>query len=192
LHEKGLELIDKAQNMLQLISAKSKIKKLSKKIERNQDEPIPIIVVGDLYLILEPAINNHIFEKLGKLGIIPYRSFYLSHFLRRSGKIIGPWGKNSFKSKLKFAKKYMDKTMTYGTLESVGDTVRMLKEKKIKGIIHMHSFTCMPEVINQIIYKKIAKDFKVPLLELSIGEHQTEAHQDTRLEAFVDLLRKKN
>ncbi|UCD21185.1 MAG: hypothetical protein JSW08_01410 [archaeon] len=190
LLKQGLELIDKSQNVFSLFSTKQKIKRLGKKIKQDRTrKPIPVIVVGDLYLVLEPAINNHIFEKLGEMGLIPYRSFYLSHFLRRSGKVIGPWGKNTFRYKFKHAKKYMDKTLTFGTLESVGDTVRLLQEKKIKGIVHMHSFTCMPEVINTVIYKKIAKDFNVPLLLLGLGEHHTEAHQETRLEAFVDVLK---
>ncbi|MBD3259565.1 hypothetical protein GF371_02930 [Candidatus Woesearchaeota archaeon] len=190
LMKTGLDLIDKAQSIPNLIKAKRKIKKLARQIKSDRTrKPIPILVVGDLFRILEHEANQHIFEKLGNVGIMPYRSFYLSHYYRKGGKI-GPWGKKSFKYRRKFASRYINSTMAFGTLEAVGDTVRALKKNKVKGIIHLYNFTCMPEIVNSVIFKKIAKDFDVPLLSLVSGEHETVAHQDTRIEAFVDLLKK--
>jgi predicted nucleotide-binding protein (sugar kinase/HSP70/actin superfamily) len=190
LMEKGLDLIDNANSIPSMIKAKRKIKKTGKKIKTGKNKKvIPVMVVGDLFRILEHEANQHIFEKLGDSEILPYKSFYLSHYYRKGGNI-GPWGKKSFKYRRKFAKGYIDKAMAFGTLEAVGDTVRMLKQKRVKGIIHMYNFTCMPEIVNSVIFKKIAKDFNVPLLSLASGEHETVAHQDTRIEAFIDLLRK--
>ncbi|MFH1359263.1 MAG: hypothetical protein ABIH37_05215 [archaeon] len=191
LMEEGLELFEKADSYWKLFKVKRKILKKEGEIPINKNAyPIPVMVVGDLFKIVEPESNYHIFERLGNLDIIPFRSYYLSHGLRRSGKV-GPWGKKSLRYRKKFAEPYIHKEMAIGTLASVGDVVIALKKGKIKGIIHTYNFTCMPEIINSVIYKKIAKDFKVPLLSLVSGEHQTEVHQDTRLEAFVDLLKKK-
>jgi len=186
----GLDLIDKAQNIISLRNAKIKIKSMGDQIKVDKNKKvIPVMVVGDLFRILEPEANQHIFKKLGEYDILPYRSFYLSQHLRKAGNI-GPWGKRSFKYRYKFAQPYIEKKMAIGTLVAVGDTVKELKEKKVKGIIHLYNFTCMPEIVNSVIFKKIAKDFNVPLLSLVSGEHELVAHQDTRIEAFVDLLRK--
>ncbi|MBW2986931.1 hypothetical protein KY336_00120, partial [Candidatus Woesearchaeota archaeon] len=176
--------------IISLRNAKIKIKSMGDQIKVDKNKKvIPVMVVGDLFRILEPEANQHIFKKLGEYDILPYRSFYLSQHLRKAGNI-GPWGKRSFKYRYKFAQPYIEKKMAIGTLVAVGDTVKELKEKKVKGIIHLYNFTCMPEIVNSVIFKKIAKDFNVPLLSLVSGEHELVAHQDTRIEAFVDLLRK--
>lgn len=186
----SLDMIEKAQNIVSLRNAKIKIKNMGRQIEIDKNKKvIPVMVVGDLFRILEPEANQHVFKKLGEYDVLPYRSFYMSQHLRNAGNI-GPWGKRSFKYRYKFAEPYIEKKMAFGTLEAVGDTVKALKEKKIKGIIHLYNFTCMPEIINSVIFKKIAKDFNVPLLSLISGEHELVAHQETRIEAFVDLLKK--
>ncbi|MBW3011414.1 hypothetical protein KY326_04305 [Candidatus Woesearchaeota archaeon] len=191
LMSQGLKILDEVKTMKGLLPAKAKIKLLASKIEPDRSRrPKRVMVVGDLYRILEHFANNNVFEKLGDLGVIPYRSFYLSENLRYYSKL-GPWGKKSFKNKWQIAEPYIDKQLAFGTAEAVADTLIAIKEKKIDGIIHTYNFTCMPEIVNNVIFHKISKDFNIPLLSLSAGEHQAEAYHTTRIEAFVDMLNRK-
>jgi predicted nucleotide-binding protein (sugar kinase/HSP70/actin superfamily) len=50
-------------------------------------------------------------------------------------------------------------------------------------------FTCMPEIVAQGILTRVSRDLSFPVLTLIIDEHTGEAGINTRLEAFVDLLR---
>jgi predicted nucleotide-binding protein (sugar kinase/HSP70/actin superfamily) len=187
LMERGLEMMDKADSFWQLKKIKKQILKFSRKIKITKKKLPVVIIIGDLYKVLQPEVNNQIFEKLGNAGIVALRSFYISHFLRAGGKI-GPWGKKSLKYRKKFAHKYIANQMAPGNLESVGDTLQLLDKKKIKGIIHVYSFTCMPENVMTAIYQKISQDYKVPYLPLVTGENETTTQQNTRIEAFIDLM----
>lgn len=190
LLQKGLDIIDSAKSMKGLLAAKARIKYLSSKIRTDSSrKPLKVMVVGDLYRIVEHFANNNVFEKLGDLGVIPYRSFYLSENLRHYSKL-GPWGKKSFKSKWLIADSYIDTQLAFGTKEAVADVLIAIDDQ-IDGIVHTYNFTCMPEIVNNIVFNRISRDRSVPLLSLSAGEHQSEAYHATRLEAFVDMLKRK-
>ena len=49
-------------------------------------------------------------------------------------------------------------------------------------------FTCMPEVVAQAILPAVSQDLDLPILSLVVDEHTGEAGFQTRLEAFVDLI----
>jgi len=188
--KEGLQLIDKAQRLGELKKAKKQTMGQARKIKKVRKKLPAVIVVGDLYKIVQPELNNEVFKKLGLASIIPKRSFYLSHFLRQAGKI-GPWGKKNLYKRKKLASKYVDKELAPGNLESIGDTVNLLEKGEIKGIIHVYSFTCMPENVQAGIYRKISQEYKVPYLGLVTGENETTTQQDTRIEAFIDLIKRK-
>ena len=53
-------------------------------------------------------------------------------------------------------------------------------------------FTCMPELVASTIVHRISNERNFPVLSLNFDEHVSEANLITRLEAFVDLLERKN
>ena len=59
------------------------------------------------------------------------------------------------------------------------------------GIIHISPFTCMPEIISQNIFPSMREDCEIPILALIMDEQTGKAGYLTRLEAFVDLMRRK-
>ena len=65
------------------------------------------------------------------------------------------------------------------------------KEKGTDGLIHVSPFTCMPEIMSQNIFPKMREDIDIPILSLIMDEQTGKAGYLTRLEAFVDLMRRK-
>ncbi|MDF2568970.1 MAG: hypothetical protein K0R55_574, partial [Sporomusa sp.] len=47
------------------------------------------------------------------------------------------------------------------------------------------------EIVAQYALKNIAHDFNLPLLSLSVDEHSSDVGVLTRLEAFVDCIKRK-
>ena len=65
-------------------------------------------------------------------------------------------------------------------------------DKKGKdGIIHISPFTCMPEIMSQNIFPSMRTEHEIPILALIMDEQTGKAGYITRLEAFVDLMRRK-
>ena len=59
------------------------------------------------------------------------------------------------------------------------------------GAIQVIPFTCMPEIVAEIISKKVSDDLNFPVLTLIYDEQTGEEGLVTRLDAFVDLLKMK-
>ena len=78
--------------------------------------------------------------------------------------------------------KYLENALTHTSYAN---------EQKKDGIIHISPFTCMPEIMSQNIFPSMRKDCDVPILALIMDEQTGRAGYITRLEAFVDLMRRK-
>lgn len=59
------------------------------------------------------------------------------------------------------------------------------------GLMHVYSFGCLPQTAIKPALQRISADKKIPLLSLPIGEKFNEAGIETRLDAFIDLLKNK-
>ena len=75
-------------------------------------------------------------------------------------------------------------------LECISD-VMYASERGVDGLIHVSPFTCMPEIMSQNIFPKMREDVGIPILSLIMDEQTGKAGYLTRLEAFVDLMRRK-
>ena len=75
-------------------------------------------------------------------------------------------------------------------LECISD-VAYANERGIDGIIHISPFTCMPEIMSQNIFPAMREDVDIPILPLIMDEQTGRAGYITRLEAFVDLMRRR-
>ncbi len=63
---------------------------------------------------------------------------------------------------------------------------------KVDGVIYVLAFACGPDSLVQVLIEHRARQHKVPLMSLTIDEHSGEAGLVTRIEAFVDMLMRKN
>lgn len=143
--------------------------------------PLRIGIIGEIYSVIEPFVGQNIEEKLGNLGVEVTRklnlSYFVTEFLRRKheervtrpyiGYVVGGHGRTSVLHLLEYCRKHYD------------------------GVIHLAVFGCMPEVTVRPILSKIAQQSKMPFLSLSLDEHSGQAGIQTRVEAFVDLIRGK-
>ena len=88
------------------------------------------------------------------------------------------------------AKPYLMRDIGGDALECVSDVVFADKKGK-DGIIHISPFTCMPEIMSQNIFPTMRGEHDIPILTLIMDEQTGKAGYITRLEAFVDLMRRK-
>ncbi len=176
----------------------SKIRKLPKIISKmfceNVDvdkkaNPLKIVVNGEIYVVLEPALNLDIFKRLNELGVITKTPVTLRRFID-IGQRLNPFKKMDFQKANAYGVKYVPYRVGGETQENLGDAV-LYKKKGWNGLVHLYPFTCMPEIISRSIFPQVSREHDMPVLSLVVDEHTGEAGFQTRLEAFVDLLESK-
>ena len=70
-----------------------------------------------------------------------------------------------------------------------GAALQLASSGEIDGMICVTSFGCgVDSFVNDMIERRIRKEYKIPLIIMTIDEHSGEAGFNTRLEAFVDML----
>lgn len=180
--EECLKIIDAAWTKEQIFSSKGKCLELLNSIPVDTARnPLKVGVIGEIYVVLEPAANFDIQRVLGEMGVIARRSIYLLD-----------WTKDNtfFKGEehiKRAAKPYLNQLVGgHGTL-SVGNTVLYSREG-YDGVIQLAPFACIPEIVSKSILNKVTKDLDIPLLTLFLDEQTGKAGINTRLEAFVDLM----
>ncbi|MCK4260418.1 MAG: hypothetical protein KAX49_15690 [Halanaerobiales bacterium] len=72
--------------------------------------------------------------------------------------------------------------------ETIGQAV-LYARQGFDGTIQVVPFTCMPEIVAESILPVVNEKENIPILSLFFDEHSGEAGIQTRLEAFVDLVR---
>ena len=90
----------------------------------------------------------------------------------------------------RLAKPYLMRDIGGDALECVSD-VAYANERGIDGIIHLSPITCMPEIMSQNIFPSMREDCEIPILPLILDDQTGRAGFITRIEAFVDLMRRK-
>jgi len=68
----------------------------------------------------------------------------------------------------------------------------LFKQGRIDGVLHLTAFGCGPDsLLNKFIELEAKKHRNIPFMTLMIDEHTGEAGMTTRLEAFVDMVRRR-
>ncbi|MFW6409655.1 MAG: 2-hydroxyacyl-CoA dehydratase [Halanaerobiales bacterium] len=161
--------------------------KFAKKIREAANEyrrgiEIKIALVGEIYMLLEPFANLEIAKKLGSLGASVERKMSLTHWLRSFLNL-----NDDEKRIAGSAKKYLETPVGGHAHMNVGKTVEYA-QNNYDGVIHLSPFTCMPEIVVQMIMPEISEKEDIPVLSLVFDEHTGEAGLETRLEAFIDMI----
>lgn len=156
-------------------------------IELNKDKkPIKIGLVGEIYSLLEPKINQNLEKKMGYLGVELVKSIYISQWIREKI-FLDAVGFTNTSNLKQLASPYITREIGGHCLENISKA-KMFINAGCKGIIHLAPLTCMPEIVAKGILIKSTEDQKIPFISLFIDEQTGEAGFQTRLEAFVDLL----
>lgn len=169
-------------------TASEEIKKTE--IDKNRDI-LKVDITGEIFLVQDPYSNQNIEKELGRMGVQTRRSLTVSSFLKDA--IIPKMfqkDETHLERSERMAKPYLMRDIGGDALESVSD-VAYADAKGTDGIIHVSPFTCMPEIMSQNIFPSMRENCEIPILTLILDEQTGRAGYITRLEAFVDLMRRK-
>lgn len=189
---RGLRLIDRAKTKKELDKA---VKTTSDDIKMtsidSDKDVIRVDLTGEIFMVLDSFSNQNIERELGRLGVETRRSMTLGGWIKTA--IIPKFMRKEethLERAFKYAKPYLLRDIGGDAIESVSDVVYATKTG-IDGIIHLSPFTCMPEIMSQNIFPSLRQDGSVPVLALVLDEQTGRAGYVTRLEAFVDLIKRK-
>lgn len=188
--KEALSLIEKAESYSELRETRKKIRALFDSIPKDKNREVLYVgTFGEIYLMLEPFANHFIEEKLGDHGVVVTRAVTLSGWLKELVHL--DWFGNFARWRLRrVAKPYLSCEVGGEGIVSVGSAITFAR-LGYDGVVHISPFTCMPEIVAKSILTKVCKDYDLPLLDLTFDEHTGEAGLITRIEAFVDLLRRR-
>ncbi len=190
--KKGLSYIIEANNTKELMLAKKKaLEEIAKtKIDKDR-EILHVDLTGEIFLVLDYFSNQNIERELGKMGVQTRRSLTVGSFLKDAiiPKIFRK-GETHLQRAFRMARPYLMRDIGGDALECVSD-VAWASEKGKDGLIHISPFTCMPEIMSQNIFPNMREDCNIPVLSLIMDEQTGKAGYITRLEAFVDLMRRR-
>ncbi len=151
---------------------------------------LKILLTGEFFLLLDPFSNFDIEKELGYLGVEIHREVMLSEWI--NVKLLPSWLHSSechTARALRFSGDYMKRIVGGDCTESIADTVSAA-QNKFDGVIHLAPFNCNPETVTQSVLPHISRKENIPVISLMIDEMTGKAGFLTRLEAFVDLVRR--
>ncbi len=192
--KKSLVMIDRAKTICELKRVKERIAAEFKNIPRKQpaEKILTVCLTGEIFILLDEFSNHSIKKKLGEMGCEV-----------STGTNIYDWVKHKFH--LNFGRKWLEhvskrhKSIGGLQMDIGGEAIWVLgdyishAQKGFDGFVHVYPFTCMPEITAKaIITSWYGKGlFDLPPLFFSFDEHSGESGLITRLEAYVDLLRRR-
>ncbi len=190
--ERALKIVEAEDSLLKLSKAKKRaFAEMDKvKIDKNK-EVLYVDITGEIYLVCDPFSNQNIEKELGHMGVQVRKSLTVSSFLKDA--IIPKMfrkGETHLQRANRLAKPYLMRDIGGDALECVSD-VAYANERGIDGIIHISPFTCMPEIMSQNIFPAMRENCEIPILPLIMDEQTGKAGYLTRLEAFVDLMKRR-
>ena len=169
-------------NIIKIIKIYYKYKKIYKSIELKNIKRTKILLIGELFSLIDSNSSNNIERTLIKQGIEVIRYTDLTYLL-----LIKKFKRYIL---LKKGKKYLKYPLGADGMESVVHSIKHAQEG-IDGIIHIKSFSCVPEINAIPILNQISEDYHTPILYLSFDGENNIANIDTKLEAFNDMIKAK-
>lgn len=147
-------------------------------------DSVRIGIVGEYYTVVESAINYDILNKLRTLGVNVHT------FIRYSDELKLSFGGGVPKQFKKEGRRYYK-----GLFRAHGDesyySLYFYKHHNFDGVIHLMPLSCMPEATASMIMDLTAKRLNLPLYRFEIDETNSEANVNTRIEATVELFKRK-
>ncbi len=185
--QRGLALLDEAQTCEAVQGVlDTALHDMERCTEARPGPAARIGVVGEIYVVMEPAVNMDVCRKLGRLGAeviqpITFTDWIEAHVVSD----IARWIPKP--NTLSWASPYLKHFVGGHGVESVGHSVEMARSG-LSGIVHIAPMTCMPEIVARSILPSVSRAEGIPVMSLDVDEHTADVGFDTRLEAFCDLL----
>ena len=161
-----------------------------KKVSVNEKaRPLKVGIVGEIFTTIEPYANFELERTLGNMGVEVERKVTISHWILNDMLKKGlhlPMDSNYEKA----AKAYLGKMVGGHAQHTIGNSVIHAKDG-YDGVVHLYPLGCMPEIVSQAILPAVEEDYQIPIMTVIRDEMTGEAGFTTRVEAFVDLLKKR-
>jgi predicted nucleotide-binding protein (sugar kinase/HSP70/actin superfamily) len=184
---RGLALLDAAETCDDVRDvAEQTLRDVEGCTEVTLRQAVRVGVVGEIYVVMEPAVNMDVCRKLGRLGAQVVQPLTFSHWIESHVVCdIARWIPRP--DVLSWSRPYLRHFVGGHGVESVGHSVEMAR-LGLDGVVHLAPMTCMPEIVAQSILPSVSLAEGIPIMSLAVDEHTADVGFDTRLEAFVDLL----
>lgn len=183
--EAAVKYIDAAKTLKQVNEAEQEGRSLIASVPKdNSRVPLKVGIVGEIFVVIEPFMNMDIERRLGEMGVITHRSVYITTYVRNL------FHKKNEAHIIEAAKPYLDQMVGGHGINSVGESV-IYGRDGYDGVVQLAPFTCIPEIVARSILPRVTQDYDIPVLTLNIDEQTGEKGIQTRIEAFLDLLREK-
>lgn len=189
IYNHSLDDIDQAETKEEVDEVLRKKVKELETLKIHDEDILKVGLLGEIYTVLEPASNHNIVNLLGRLNVEVTRNIYASSWVNDhllGGMLI----KSDHKHIVKCAYPYLKSWVGGHGQESVGSAVDFAR-KGYDGVIQIGPLTCMPEIVAQSILNEVKDKENIPCMTLYFDEHSAAAGIATRLEAFVDMLRRR-
>ncbi|MCX7922167.1 MAG: acyl-CoA dehydratase activase-related protein [Clostridia bacterium] len=145
-------------------------------LNKSSDETVNIAIIGHVYNLYDNYMNMDMIYKLRSMGV------NITTIEMLDGKVIDE--KNQMLPKKMF--------WNFGR-KAVGGAFHIMEREDIDGIIYLMSFGCgVDSFVCDLIERKVRNTKDIPFTVLTIDEHSGEAGMNTRLEAFIDMIRWRN
>ena len=133
---------------------------------------IRLAVVGYPYMLYDPYLSLDIIKKLMSMGV-----YVITPEMLRE------------RDKQKQAGKVKKTLFWTFSNEVIRSAYYFFENRNVDGIIHVTAFGCGPDFIVDKLMEIDAKRHKMPYLTITLDEHTGQEGLNTRLEAFVDMLK---
>lgn len=186
LYKEFLSSCDQAESAKQVKRVEKEFLERFKQIKKVPElKPLKVGIIGELYIVMEPYSNLDIERQLNQMQVEVIRPLCLSQILKE----MLPFSprKTTFR---RIAKPYLQYESGAHANVSVAETIIFAREG-LDGVIHIKPHACMPEVTAMGALYRVSKDYNIPVLFFSFDEHTSSVGLRTRLEAFVELLKRR-
>ncbi|MTI65398.1 MAG: hypothetical protein FH753_02230 [Firmicutes bacterium] len=146
--------------------------KLLKNTNFKKKDRLNILLLGHPYNIYDEYISMNIIEKMVKQDINLITSDMVDT------------------KKINYYSKKIPKRMFWTAgRRLIGSAYSLLEEEKVNGIIYVSSFGCgLDSILIDLVQRKASLK-NIPFTLLTIDEHTGEAGINTRIEAFIDMMK---
>ncbi|HHV71294.1 MAG TPA: 2-hydroxyglutaryl-CoA dehydratase [Clostridia bacterium] len=144
-----------------------------KELSKPVDYSLKFAVLGYPYAVHDRFLSVDIINQLRKMGVTPLTADMVS----------------SKRLAAQAQKLPKDLFWTFSN-QVIRAALYYLDEEKVDGIIHVTAFGCGPDaMVDKLIELEAKARGHVPFISISVDEHTGEAGVQTRLEAFVDMIK---
>ncbi len=188
-YDRGMTALDQASSLREVSKAGHQaIAELEATPETGR-KPLKVMMVGEVYTVMEPTINLGIERRLGYAGVEIHRSSYFSTHIRRGSRLDRKLLKQRTKL-MHLADPYFKYDVGAECNFSVAETIQAAEEG-YDGIVHVYPFSCMPETNAATVLSTVSTDYGIPVLGFALDRKDMGLRIDTQIEAFVDIMNMK-